>query len=43
MKLKNAFAVSTPIFERAAEVFGLLSTPVRLRIVGDLCRLEGRK
>lgn len=40
MKLKNAFDVSTLVFERAAEVFGLLSTPVRLRIVSDLCTRE---
>ncbi len=28
------------IFERAAELFGLLSAPVRLRIIGELCRGE---
>ncbi|MGH8830947.1 MAG: ArsR/SmtB family transcription factor [Polaromonas sp.] len=28
------------VFERAAEVFALLSTPVRLRIVSALCKCE---
>lgn len=28
------------VFERAAELFGLLSSPLRLRIVGELCRGE---
>ena len=32
---------SVKVFERAAELFGLLSTPVRLRIVSALC--EGEK
>jgi len=27
-------------FERAAELFGVLSTPVRLRIIGELCQSE---
>jgi ArsR family transcriptional regulator len=27
-------------FERAAELFGVLSTPVRLRIIGELCKSE---
>ncbi len=31
---------STRVFEQAAELFGLLSTPVRLRIVSALCRGE---
>ena len=28
------------VFERAAELFGLLSSPLRLRIVSELCRSE---
>ena len=31
---------SLKVFERAAELFGLLSTPVRLRIVSALCEGE---
>lgn len=27
-------------FDRAAELFGVLATPVRLRIIGALCRGE---
>ncbi len=27
-------------FERAAELFGVLSTPVRLQIIGELCQCE---
>jgi ArsR family transcriptional regulator len=29
------------VFERAAELFGLLSTPIRLRVISELC--EGEK
>jgi DNA-binding transcriptional ArsR family regulator len=32
---------SLAAFERAAELFGLLSTPIRLRILSELC--EGEK
>lgn len=28
------------VFERAADLFGLLSSPLRLRIVSELCRGE---
>lgn len=28
------------VFQRAAELFGLLSSPLRLRIVSELCRGE---
>ncbi|MCI4441843.1 ArsR family transcriptional regulator [Tibeticola sediminis] len=28
------------VFERAAELFGLLSTPIRLRIISELCNAE---
>lgn len=28
------------VFERAAELFGLLSTPIRLRIISELCNTE---
>ena len=28
------------IYQRAAELFSVLSTPVRLRIIGELCRSE---
>jgi DNA-binding transcriptional ArsR family regulator len=27
-------------FEKAAELFGVLSTPVRLQIIGELCQSE---
>ena len=36
----GASQVSGMVFERAAEVFGLLSAPVRLRIVDALCARE---
>ena len=32
---------SSQVFERAAELFGLLSTPIRLRIISELC--DGEK
>lgn len=32
--------VADPVYERAAEIFGLLSTTARLRIVGALCKQE---
>lgn len=28
------------VFERAAELFGLMSSPIRLRIVSELCQRE---
>jgi ArsR family transcriptional regulator len=28
------------VFEKAAELFGLMSSPIRLRIIGELCRGE---
>jgi DNA-binding transcriptional ArsR family regulator len=31
---------ATQVFERAAELFGLMSSPLRLRIVSELCRGE---
>ncbi|MDO8449318.1 MAG: metalloregulator ArsR/SmtB family transcription factor [Rhodoferax sp.] len=31
---------SSPVFERAGELFGVLSTPTRLRIICALCRGE---
>jgi ArsR family transcriptional regulator len=37
---EHGFDVSTQVFERAAEIFGLLATPVRLRIMEALCRRE---
>jgi len=40
MPVSDAFGVDADVFERAAEVFGLLSTPVRLQIVDALCRRE---
>jgi ArsR family transcriptional regulator len=33
-------ADATRVFERAAELFGLLSSPLRLRIVSELCHGE---
>lgn len=40
MKQQTANEPSMQVFERAAELFGLLSTPVRLRIVSVLCQSE---
>lgn len=40
MKEKSVDELSLQVFERAAELFGLLSTPVRLRIVSALCQGE---
>ena len=31
---------SSECFERAAELLGVLSTPVRLQIIGELCQSE---
>jgi ArsR family transcriptional regulator len=28
------------VFEQAAELFGVMSSPIRLRIIGELCRGE---
>ncbi len=28
------------VFDKAAELFGLLSTPIRLRIISELCNCE---
>lgn len=33
-------AQQNEVFERAAELFGLLSTPIRLRIISELCNCE---
>lgn len=35
-----AEAQQNEVFERAAELFGLLSTPIRLRIISELCSCE---
>lgn len=35
-----ASAEADQVFDRVAEVFGLLSSPMRLRIVSELCRGE---
>ena len=35
-----AEAQQNEVFERAAELFGLLSTPIRLRIISELCNCE---
>lgn len=40
MKDVPADTASLQVFERAAELFALLSTPVRLRIVSALCKGE---
>ncbi|MFM1906414.1 MAG: Biofilm growth-associated repressor [Pseudomonadota bacterium] len=40
MKQASGEDVSIQAFERAAELFGLLSTSVRLRIVSTLCQGE---
>jgi ArsR family transcriptional regulator len=38
--MKEAAAQQLAVFERAAELFGLLSTPIRLRIISELCNCE---
>ena len=35
-----AEAQQNEVFERAAELFGLLSPPIRLRIISELCNCE---
>ena len=35
-----AEAQQNEVFERAAELFGLLSTPIRLRIISEFCNCE---
>jgi ArsR family transcriptional regulator len=37
MKDGAAETTPSPVFDRAAEMFGVLSTPIRLRIIGALC------
>jgi ArsR family transcriptional regulator len=39
-KMSEESALRRAVFERAAELFGLLSTPVRLRILSELCQSE---
>jgi DNA-binding transcriptional ArsR family regulator len=39
-KLPDAARVPGEAFERAAELFGVLATPVRLKIIGELCVSE---
>jgi DNA-binding transcriptional ArsR family regulator len=42
--MKNEIPVTvdaaSKVLERAAELFGVLATPVRLRIIGELCSSE---
>ena len=38
--MKDEAAQQRAVFERAAELFGLLSTPIRLRIISELCNCE---
>lgn len=40
MKNGSNDVVSALAFDRAAELFGVLATPVRLRIIGALCGAE---
>lgn len=40
MRDVNPTKALTPAIERAAELFGVLSTPMRLQIIGVLCRGE---
>lgn len=40
MNPEATLADSSQVLERAAELFGILSAPVRLRIVSELCRGE---
>jgi DNA-binding transcriptional ArsR family regulator len=37
---ESPLQMSLLVFERAAELFGLLSTPIRLRIISELCQGE---
>jgi ArsR family transcriptional regulator len=36
----NNIEANDKVLERAAELFGVLATPVRLRIIGELCSSE---
>ena len=38
--MENAEDDSQQVFERAAELFAVLSTPIRLRIISELCQGE---
>ena len=38
--MENAEDDSQQVFEKAAELFAVLSTPVRLRIISELCQGE---
>ena len=38
--MENAEDETQQVFERAAELFALLSTPIRLRIISELCQGE---
>jgi DNA-binding transcriptional ArsR family regulator len=38
--MSNSFTESNAVFESAAELFSLLSTPVRLKILSSLCHGE---
>lgn len=40
MTAPTPFDLSEPVFARAAEIFGLLATPARLRILNVLCGRE---
>lgn len=39
-RVKTEEVQKLAVFERAAELFGLLSTPIRLRIISELCNCE---
>ena len=38
--MENAEDETQQVFERAAELFAVLSTPIRLRIISELCQGE---
>lgn len=40
MEEQSTIDVSNQVFERAADLFGLLGTPIRLRIIRELCGSE---
>lgn len=40
MDPQDAIDVSSRVFERAADLFGLLAAPTRLRIIRELCGAE---
>lgn len=40
MTTSDPHTTADQVFEQAAELFGLMSAPIRLRIISELCRSE---